>query len=51
MPTPAIMTVSKASEHDLPVAKNMLYDAMNIRIFGDSAFVFLSTEISATQYK
>ena len=38
MPTPTIMTVSKASEHDLPVAKRMLYDVMNIRLFGDSAF-------------
>jgi len=38
MPTPALMTVSKASEHDLPVAKEMLCDVMNIRLFGDSAF-------------
>ena len=39
MPTPALMTVSKASEHDLPVAKEMLADVMNIRLFGDSAFI------------
>jgi len=39
MPTPALMTISKASEHDLPVAKEMLDDAFNLRIFGDSAFV------------
>jgi len=38
MPTPAMMTVSKASEHDLPVAKEMLNGVMNIRLFGDSAF-------------
>ena len=38
MPTPALMTVSKASEHDLPVAKAMLDDVKNIRLFGDSAF-------------
>jgi len=39
IPTPALMTVSKASEHDLPVAKEMLDDVMNIRLFGDSAFI------------
>ncbi len=38
MPTPAVMTISKASEHDLPVAKRMLYDVRNIRVFGDTAF-------------
>jgi len=38
LPTPAIMTISKASEHDLPVAKEMLDDAMNMRLFGDTAF-------------
>ncbi len=38
LPTPAIMTVTKASEHDLPVAKEMLYDVKNIRLFGDTAF-------------
>ena len=38
LPTPAMMTVSKASEHDLPIAKEMLEGAMNMRIFGDSAF-------------
>lgn len=38
LPTPAIMTVSKASEHDLPVAKDLLDDARNIRLFGDTAF-------------
>jgi hypothetical protein len=38
LPTPAIMTVSKASEHDLPLAKEMLADATNMRLFGDTAF-------------
>lgn len=38
MPKPAMMTVSKASEHDLAVAKEMLDDAVNLRFFGDSAF-------------
>jgi hypothetical protein len=38
MPTPALMTLSKASEHDLPVAKEMLSDVFDIRLFGDSAF-------------
>ena len=38
MPTPAMITISKASEHDLPVAKEMLADARNIRVFGDTAF-------------
>jgi hypothetical protein len=38
LPTPALMSVSKASEHDLPVAKEMLFDVMNIRLFGDTAF-------------
>ena len=38
MPTPTMMTVSKASEHDLPVAKEMLSEVMNIRLFGDTAF-------------
>jgi hypothetical protein len=39
MPTPAMMSISKASEHDLPVAKEMLSDAANIRVFGDTAFI------------
>ena len=39
LPAPALMGVSKASEHDLPIAKEPLGDAMNIRVFGDSAFV------------
>jgi hypothetical protein len=38
MPTPAMMTISKATEHDLPVAKEMFDDVMNIRLFGDTAF-------------
>jgi len=38
LPTPALMAVSKASEHDLPVAKEMLDGVMNIRVFGDTAF-------------
>ena len=39
LPTPALMMVSKASEHDLPVAKQLLDDAVNMRLFGDTAFV------------
>ena len=38
MPTPVLMVISKASEHDLPVAKETLSDVMNIRLFGDTAF-------------
>ena len=33
-----LMTVSRASEHDLTVAKEMLCDILNVRIFGGSAF-------------
>ena len=38
LPTPTLMVVSTASEHDLTVAKEMLADVMNIRVFGDTAF-------------
>jgi hypothetical protein len=38
MPTPVMMMISKASAHDLPIAKEMLDDARNIRVFGDCAF-------------
>ena len=38
LPTPMIMAISKASEHDLPVAKEMLVDAVDMRIFGDTAY-------------
>lgn len=38
MPTPAVMTISKASCHDLPIAKEMLGDIADIRAFGDKAF-------------
>jgi hypothetical protein len=38
MPTPSVMTISKASTHDLPVAKEMLSDIKDIRVFGDLAF-------------
>ena len=37
LPTPASMMISKASEHDLPIAKAMLDDARNIRVFSDTA--------------
>jgi len=37
LPTPAFMQVSKASEHDLAIAKIMLDDVCNIRLFSDSA--------------
>ena len=30
MPTPALMTISQASEHDLPVAKEMLDDVLKV---------------------
>ena len=39
MPTPALMTISKASEHDRPVASQMLEDAHGIRIFADMALL------------
>jgi hypothetical protein len=39
MPTPALMMISKASEHDLGIGKEMLDDAANIRVFGDMAFI------------
>ena len=39
MPTPALMTISKASEHDLTVAKDFLSDVTGIRVFGDMAFI------------
>jgi hypothetical protein len=39
MPTPSQMTISKASEHDLNVAKEMLENAANIRVFCDMAFI------------
>jgi len=38
MPTPAQMMTSKASEHDLSIAKQMLADVHNIRIFCDMAY-------------
>ncbi len=38
MPTPTMMMISSASEHDLPVAKEMLDDVRDIRLFGDTAF-------------
>ena len=38
MPTPALM-ISKASEHDLGITKEMLDDAANIRVFDDMAFI------------
>jgi len=39
MPTPALMQISKASEHDRPIAGAMLEDANNIRIFADMALI------------
>jgi hypothetical protein len=39
MPKPALMTISKASSHDLPIAKEMLNDTRNIRVFGDMAYI------------
>ena len=54
MPTPALMIISKASEHDLGAAMEMLDDAANIRVFGDMAFIdnawqaFMQTERNVT---
>ena len=39
MPTPALMSISKASEHDRPVAGELLEDIHNIRLFADMALV------------
>jgi hypothetical protein len=39
MPMPTIMQISKASEHDLPVAASMLDNVRNIRLFADMALV------------
>ena len=39
LPTPVIMAVSKASEHDLPVAKEMLDDVRDMRLFGNTDYV------------
>ena len=39
MSTPAIMTISKASEHDRPVAQRLLEDARDIRVFADMALL------------
>ena len=39
LPSPVLMAVSKASEHDLPVAKELLDDAANMRVFGDSGLI------------
>jgi hypothetical protein len=39
MPTPSLMTLSNASDHDLSVAKSLLEDVTNIRILGDMAFI------------
>jgi hypothetical protein len=38
LPTPALMIISQASEHDLPVAKELLDDVRNIRVYGDTAY-------------
>jgi hypothetical protein len=39
LPTPTAMMTSKASVHDLVIAKEMLADVQNIRIFCDTAFI------------
>jgi hypothetical protein len=39
LPTPAVIMTSKASVHDLNIAKEMLSDAKNMRIFCDTAFI------------
>ena len=38
LPTPTIIAISKASEHDLPVGKEMLEDVRDMRVFGDTAY-------------
>jgi len=39
LPTPTLMNISKASEHDRPVAGALLEDVHNIRLFADMALV------------
>jgi len=39
MPTPALMTLSKASTHDINIGKELLYDLRNIRVFCDTAYI------------
>jgi len=39
LPTPALMHHTKASEHDRPVAGEMLEDVHNIRLFADMALI------------
>ena len=39
MASPAIMMISKASEHDRPIAEQMLDGAKNIRVFADMALL------------
>jgi len=39
MPAPSLMKISKASQHDLDVAKDMLDDVKNIRVFADMALI------------
>ena len=39
LPTPAMMVVSKASEHDFPIASGMLENAYNMRLFADTALI------------
>jgi len=38
MHTPALMTISNASIHDITVAKELLDNVFNVRVFGDTAF-------------
>jgi hypothetical protein len=38
-PTPSAIVTTKASEHDLNIAKEMLENAANIRVFCDMAFI------------
>jgi hypothetical protein len=39
MPTPALMNISKASDHDRPIAGELLEDVHNIRLFADMALL------------
>jgi hypothetical protein len=39
MPTPALMTLSRASVHDIVIGKELLEGSQNIRVFCDTAYI------------
>ncbi len=49
IPLPTAITVTQASENDLPVAKRMLYDVYNVNIFADKAYKESAWEVSLKQ--